>query len=64
MGTGELERRVSSDSVPLKRRVQARCDGHAYNPSTQEVEAEGSQVQDLPGLHGETLSQKKKKKKD
>jgi hypothetical protein len=30
------------------------------NPSTQEVEAEGSWVQGQSGLHSETLSQKKK----
>jgi hypothetical protein len=32
---------------------------HACNPSTQEAEAEESQVQGQPGLHRETLSLKK-----
>jgi hypothetical protein len=29
---------------------------HTYNPSTQEVEAGGSQVQSQPGLYSKTLS--------
>jgi hypothetical protein len=37
---------------------------HSCNPSTQEAEARGSQVGDQPGLHSETLSQKKKKRKN
>lgn len=32
--------------------------GHPCNPSTQEGKAQRSNVQGLPGLHGETLSQK------
>ena len=46
---------------------------HAFNPSTQEAETSGSQslrpawsiegVPGQPGLHRETMSQKKKKKK-
>jgi hypothetical protein len=32
---------------------------YACNPSTQEIEAGGSQVQGQPGLHHKTLSQKK-----
>jgi hypothetical protein len=31
---------------------------HTSNPSTLEAEAGGSQVQDQPGLHSQTLSQK------
>jgi hypothetical protein len=34
---------------------------HACNPSTQEAEARGSTVQGQPGLHSETLPQKKLK---
>jgi hypothetical protein len=34
---------------------------HACNPSTQETEAEGLEMQGQPRLHSETLSQKKKK---
>jgi hypothetical protein len=34
---------------------------HACNPSTQEAEAGGLQIPDLPGLHSETLFQKNKK---
>jgi hypothetical protein len=30
------------------------------NPSIREAEAEGSQVQDQPGLHSENLPQKKR----
>jgi hypothetical protein len=33
---------------------------HASNPSTQEIEAGGSQVLGQPGLHRQTLCQKKK----
>jgi hypothetical protein len=33
---------------------------HAYHPSTQEAEAEGSGVSGQPGLHGKTTSQKPK----
>jgi hypothetical protein len=33
---------------------------HPYNPSSQEVETERSQVQGQHGLHSETLSEKKK----
>jgi hypothetical protein len=36
---------------------------HACNPSTEEVEAGGSQVYSQPGLHGETPSQNKKQNK-
>jgi hypothetical protein len=34
---------------------------HTYNPSTQEAEAGGLQIQGPPLLQSETLSQKKKK---
>jgi hypothetical protein len=34
---------------------------HTCNPSTQETEAEGSQLQDQTGIHSETLSQKQTK---
>jgi hypothetical protein len=37
---------------------------HACNPSTQEAEVGGCQIQGQPGLHSKTLSGKKKKKKD
>jgi hypothetical protein len=33
---------------------------HAYNPSTQEAKARGSQVPGQPGLHSKTLTQKQK----
>jgi hypothetical protein len=33
---------------------------HAFNPSTQEAEAGGLQVQGQPGLHSETLPHKNK----
>jgi hypothetical protein len=36
----------------------------AYNPGTREAEAGGPQIQGQPGLHRETLSKKKKKKKE
>jgi hypothetical protein len=37
---------------------------YPYNPSTQEAEAGGSQLEGQPGLHSETLSQKTNKKKN
>jgi hypothetical protein len=39
-------------------KVQLGIKLHAYNPSTLEAEAGGSQVQGQPGLHSETLFQK------
>jgi hypothetical protein len=36
---------------------------HGCDTSTWEAETEGSQLPGQPGLHSETLSQKKKKKK-
>jgi hypothetical protein len=35
---------------------------HVYNPNTQEIEAGRLQVPGQPELHGETLSQNKKKR--
>jgi hypothetical protein len=35
----------------------------SYNPSSQEIEAEATQIQDQPGLQSKTLTQKKKKRK-
>jgi hypothetical protein len=35
--------------------------GGAYNPSIQKTEVGGKQIQGQPGLHRQTLSQKKKK---
>jgi hypothetical protein len=37
---------------------------HDCNPSTRETEAAGSQVQDQPGIHSETMSQNKIKQKE
>jgi hypothetical protein len=47
-------------SLKLKSLVEAVVI-HAYNPSTQEVDAGGSRVRGQPGLHEETLCQKKSK---
>jgi hypothetical protein len=55
------EQRLRAES-DIKLEAEARCGDSCCNPSTQEAEVGGSQVQHQPGLHSETLPQERKKK--
>jgi hypothetical protein len=50
------------DFLYIKKYHKVRLVVHVYNPSTQEVEVEGSQVQGQPGTQSQTPLQKERKK--
>jgi hypothetical protein len=48
--------------VAIKGQHKPSVEAHASNPSTWENDTRGSLVQDQPGLHSKTLSQKQQNK--